>query len=184
MVVGACGKTPASSLLPTAASPLSPAGLAEVGPAPPLAPAVQVVLFTHVEDNTPTGVLGTTASRTNYVNIRERLLAMAQLAERYSVSWSLQPDWKILLAAQQYEDASLTGSTGGQNLLRYLRERYHAVIDPHSHESGGYNYTDVAYLLETLGVGGSTVIGGHIWDPALPQFAAWDRFRVPVSGLR
>lgn len=57
------------------------------------------------------------------------------------------------------------------------------VIDPHSHEGGGYNYTDVAYLLETLGVGGSTVIGGHIWDPTLPQFQQWDRFRAPVIGM-
>jgi len=39
-------------------------------------------------------------------------------------------------------------------------------------------------LLDSLGVGGSTVIGGHIWDPALPQFQQWDRFRVPVAGLR
>jgi hypothetical protein len=26
------------------------------------------------------------------------------------------------------------------------------------------------------------VIGGHIWDPDLPQFSEWDRFRAPVQG--
>jgi hypothetical protein len=67
-------------------------------------------------------------------------------------------------------------------VLRYLKEDLGAVIDAHSHENGGYNYTDIAHLLDSLGVGGSTVIGGHIWDPLLPQFSAWDRFRVPVQG--
>jgi hypothetical protein len=65
-----------------------------------------------------------------------------------------------------------------------LKEDLGAVLDPHSHENGGYNYTDVAHLLDSLGVGATTVIGGHIWDPALPQFQEWDRFRNPVSGRR
>jgi hypothetical protein len=26
------------------------------------------------------------------------------------------------------------------------------------------------------------VIGGHIWDPSLPQFQEWDRFRAPLAG--
>lgn len=147
-------------------------------------PPVYVVVFTHIEDNTPVGMLGTAAARTNYMNVRSRLLDMAALAERTGVEWSLQPDWKILLAAQQYEDAATMASTGDMNIFQYLRSRMGVSIDPHSHESGGYNYTDVAYLLGSLGVGGSTVIGGHIWDPSLPQFAEWDRFRRPVSGLR
>jgi len=117
------------------------------------------------------------------MNMRARLLELTSLTERYGVRWSLQPDWKILLAAQQYEDAAAMASTGGVNVFRHLRDRG-VVIDPHSHENGGYNYTDVAYLLESLGVGGSTVVGGHIWDPSLPQFAAWDRFRVAVNGVR
>lgn len=39
-------------------------------------------------------------------------------------------------------------------------------------------------MLDSLGVGGSTVIGGHIWDPSLPQFQRWDRFRVPAAGTQ
>jgi hypothetical protein len=109
---------------------------------------------------------------------------MAELARRYNMVWVLQPDWKFLEAARLYEDAATMASTGGQNVLRYLRENLGVIIDPHSHENGGYNYTDVAHLLELLGVGGSTVIGGHIWDPALPQFAHWERFRAPVAGMR
>jgi len=143
---------------------------------------VYVVLFTHIEDNTPAGGIGEAVTRTNYLRIRQGVIDMAALAQRYNVKWVLQPDWKFLLAALAYEDGSLTSSTGGVNVLRYLRNSMGVAIDAHSHENGGYNYTDVAYLLDQLGVGGTTVIGGHIWDPSLPQFQNWDRFRSTQSG--
>jgi hypothetical protein len=143
-----------------------------------------VVLFTHIEDNTPPGPLGTPQSRTAYMRLRTRLVEMATLARRYDARWSFQPDWKFLLAVREYDDAATTRATGNVNVLRYLRDTLGVTIDPHSHEKGGYNYTDVAHLLTTLGVGGSTVIGGHIWDPSLPMFQRWDRFRVPVRGQR
>lgn len=170
----ACGHGGSGS----SASPTQP-----TAPTAPIeVPPVYVVLFTHIEDNTPAGALETAASRTAYLNLRARLLEMGALARRLGVRWSLQPDWKFLEAARLYEDIAATASTGSLNVLRYLRDVEGVAIDPHSHENGGYNYTDVAYLLEQLGVGGSTVIGGHIWDPSLPQFQEWDRFRVPVPG--
>jgi hypothetical protein len=147
-------------------------------------PPVYVVLFTHIEDNTPAGVLGTQQSRQNYLLYRGRLIAVGNLFINRNARWVFQPDWKFLLAALMYEDSSLIGTTNGKNLLRYMKEDLHVVIDPHSHEQQGYNYTDVAHLLDSLGVGGSTVIGGHIWDPNLPQFQRWDRFRVSVAGTR
>jgi len=147
-------------------------------------PPVYAVLFTHIEDNTPAGVLGTQQSRQNFLLYRGKLIDVANLCLAYNVRWSLQPDWKFLLAALLYEDSSLTATTNGKNLLRYLKEEANVAIDPHSHEQQGYNYTDVAHLLDSLGAGGSTVIGGHIWDPRLPQFQQWDRFRVPVPGSR
>jgi len=165
-------------------SPTTPTTPPPTGGGIAAAPPVYVVLFTHIEDNSPGGTLGSADNRAAYLALRARLISMAELARGYGMTWSLEPDWKFLLAAQMYEDVSTTASTGGQNILRYLRDSLGIPIDPHSHEASGYNYTDVAYLLETLGVGGSTVIGGHIWDPALPQFAHWDRFRVPVPGQR
>ncbi len=145
---------------------------------------VAVVLFTHIEDQTPAGALGTPQSRLSYTNLRTRLVEIAGRARARKLAWVLQPDWKYLEAALLYEDDTLKASTNGKNLFVHLRDDLGAVIDPHSHESGGYNYTDVAHLLDRLGVGGSTVIGGHIWDPALPQFQRWDRYRVPVAGLK
>ncbi len=109
-----------------------------------ISPPLYLVLFTHIEDNTPTGTLGTDAARSNYLLWRSRLIAMAELARNKNLPWVLQPDWKFLLAAQQYEDATVMASTGGHNVLRYLRDSLGVVIDPHSHEAGGYNYTDVA----------------------------------------
>ena len=162
------------------ASPTQPSNTSS----PTLSPPIYVVLFTHIEDNTPPGELGTPTSRSAYEIWRNRLVQMGEMTLRSGVTWSLQPDWKILEAARLYEDASMTASTGGITLFRYLSETLNVVIDPHSHESGGYNYTDVAYLLDLLSAGGSTVIGGHIWDPSLPQFSHWDRFRIPVLGER
>lgn len=143
---------------------------------------VHVVLFTHIEDNTPGGMIGSAQSKMGYLALRGKLIEVAQRAKSHALQWVLQPDWKILEAALVYEDATTTADTGGKNFLAYLRDELGVVVDPHSHENGGYNYTDVAHLLELLGVGGSTVIGGHIWDPSLTQFQEWDRFRVAVAG--
>ncbi len=147
-------------------------------------PPVYVTLFTHIEDNTPAGQLGTAECRQSYLVWRNRLIGVADLFRKHEVRWVLEPDWKFLLAALIYEDSTLQANTNHKNLLRYLKEDLNVAIDPHSHENGGYNYTDVAHLLDSLGVGGSTVIGGHVWAPTLPQFAEWDRFRVPQRGAK
>lgn len=160
----------------------------EVGdnsPAPSSSSAVVfVTLFTHIEDNTPPGPLGTPTNRQAYERLRLHLLEVAARAQELDLPFVLQPDWKVLEASLLYEEGALLESTGGKNLYRYLKEDLGVTIDPHAHESGAYNYTDVAYLLEQLGVGGSTVIGGHIWDPSSPQFQEWDRFRTPQNGAR
>jgi len=128
--------------------------------------------------------LGSAPNKADYLALRAKLIEVATLAKARNVKWVLQPDWKYLEAARLYEDAALVAATRGHNLFVHLRDDLGAAIDPHSHEAGGYNYTDVANLLGKLGVGGSTVIGGHIWDPSLPQFAHWERFRVPVAGIK
>ena len=157
------------------------AGNSDAGARPKV---VEVVLFTHIEDTSPSGTLGSAPNKADYLALRAKLIEVATLAKARNVKWVLQPDWKYLEAALLYEDAALVAATRGHNLFVHLRDDLGAAIDPHSHEAGGYNYTDVAYLLGKLGVGGSTVIGGHIWDPSLPQFAHWERFRVPVAGLK
>ena len=167
------------------AAPTAPSSTTPGAPSTPtVSQPVYVVLFTHIEDNTPAGEFGSAAARASYARARQGLIDMATLARRYNLKWVLEPDWTFLLATQAYEDADMMSNTAGKHVLRYLRDSMGVAIDAHSHENGGYNYTDVAELLVQLGVGGSTVMGGHVWDPALPQFQMWDRFRVPVSGSR
>ncbi len=147
-------------------------------------PPVYVVLFTHIEDNCPPEPLGSPQSKQNYFSWRNKTMAVANLFLKHHVKWVFEPDWTFLVAALMYETDSVIATTNYKNLLRYLKEDLQVTIDPHSHEHRGYNYTDVAHLLDSLGVGGSTVIGGHVWDPDLPQFQNWDRFREPVSGSK
>jgi|GEM_PF-930083 len=150
----------------------------------PSEPPVQVVLFTHIEDNLPQADLHTPEARAQYMRMRDACVAFANRTAAHGISWSLQPDWKFLLAALRFEPGLDSPETGGKPLLTWLRDDRGVAIDPHSHEKQGYNYTDVAHLLDSLGVGGSTVIGGHIWDPELPQFQQWDRFRTAQPGSR
>ncbi len=145
---------------------------------------VYVVVFTHIEDNTPAATIGSDEARVQYLQLRSRLISTANLFKDKNVPWVFQPDWKLLLAALAYEDASIKVTTANKNIFKYLKENLNVVIDPHSHEKQGYNYTDVAHLLDSLGVGGSKVIGGHVWDPTIPQFQQWDRFRVAVKGSK
>ena len=169
--------TSLGSTVPSAAARPPP-----VNPSPVKPPPVYVVLFTHIEDDTPSGDLGSAISRASYDEWRSALLAMGALSKAYGMPWVLQPDYTFLLAAERYEDAATMASTGGKNVLKYLLDDKAVVIDPHSHEHGGYNYSDVYWLLRLLGVGGSSVVGGHVWDPSLPEFGRWDRFRSYVYG--
>lgn len=146
----------------------------------PSSGVVHVVLFTHIEDAMPDGALGSAANCDAYERLSGKLIDMAEAARDHELQWVLQSDWKLLETARACDDPP---GTDGTNLFLFLQEELDVILDPHSHESGGYNYTDVAYLHELLGVGGSTVIGGHIWDPSLPQFQEWDRYREPVAGL-
>ncbi len=145
-------------------------------------PPVGVVLFTHIEDNTPRAELDMPEARVQYKEVRDGIIAFAKKLAQYGLSWSLQPDWKFLLAALRFETDLLSPATNGKPVLTWLREDMGMSVDAHSHEKQGYNYTDVAHLLDSLGAGGSTVIGGHVWDPSLPEFQNWDRFRAPVPG--
>lgn len=183
VLVACVGCGDAAAVAPSSAASSSSSGGAGGGGAATLA-VVEVVLFTHIEDQSPVGELGSAPSKASYLGLRGALIEVATFAKARKLSWVLQPDWKYLEAARLYEDDALKASTNGKNLFVHLRDDLGVAIDPHSHEKGGYNYTDVAHLLELLGVGGSTVIGGHIWDPSLPEFAEWDRFRVPLAGMK
>ena len=146
-LISACGGKSPTTATAVPTTPPSPAS-----PAPVLQP-VYVVLFTHVEDNTPAGALDSPGTRTGYLNIRTRLLEWRR--------WRAAADGVV--ASARLEDPARgrpirgcgdDGVDRGVNVFRYLQDSLGVAIDPHSHEGSGYNYTDVAHLLGTLGVGG------------------------------
>jgi hypothetical protein len=142
-----------------------------------------VVPFTRIDDSIPRADLTDPDARAEYEYARSAIMVMARRMHIYGLQWTLQPDWKFLLAALTFEKELISSETDGRNMFVFLKEEYGVRFDPYSRERLGYNYCDVAYLLDSLGVGGSTVVGGHFWDPASPVYQLWELFRMPLFGL-
>lgn len=118
-----------------------------------------------------------------YLGLRENILKIAQLVKNHNAKWDFQPDWRFLEAALVYETQSgVTDNTNGKNILRYISEDLGVQVDPHSHESDGYNYADVAYLISQLGVEPTGIVGGFLWYPQ--ETAIWEKFRSPLTGAK
>ena len=67
-------------------------------------------------------------------------------------------------------------STNNKNILQYMVEDLGFSVDPHLHPSD-YNYADLAYLIEQLGVEPSGVIGGLVTRECVhgePGFLDWE----------
>lgn len=144
-------------------------------------PVLHMAIATHSEDSPDHS-----ANKLNYVNNRNALIAFAQLMAARNLKWNWECDWNFLNAAYTNEvftpDASLLAVTGNTNIVAWLRYVMGVETDPHSHENGGYNYADVAYLFTRLGVQPSGVVGGHVYDPASLGYANWPKFLG--AGLR
>ncbi len=158
------------------------AGLAAVVAAGP-AERLVVCVGVHSEDPNHPDTPDFQADPAAYAAYRSGLLRFAGLMESNRLPWSLQSDWNFLRGVQQYEiaapDTNLLAATAGTNVIRYLAARGVEMV-PHSHEGGGYNYADVAWLLTEIGVEPEGVVGGHIYDPAEFTYQDWPRF---IDGL-
>lgn len=108
---------------------------------------------------------------------REAVVNFANMLYAEGVKLNYQSDWNFLLAATLYDNGS--SSTNGKNFLRYLKEDLGFEIDPHAHETE-YNYADVAYLIEALGVPVSHTVGGFLAYP--PEQSKLEYFREPLAG--
>jgi hypothetical protein len=142
---------------------------------------VYVSLFMHNEDSA-LGDLSQPDTRTVYLNKRQGLVDFARMLKRNGVAFCWQSDWKFLEGVLLYETPELMAVTNNKNLVRWLSEDMGLSVDAHSHENYGYNYADVAYLIDSLGVTPNQVIGGHIYDPFSDKFQDWERFRMPLAG--
>ncbi len=126
-------------------------------------PVIYVNIASHSEDGTSIGYPDFLTDTDDYATERAGVVKFAQMVNEHGAKYNYQSDWNFLLALNAYDKGDST--TNGKNLLRYLVEDLGDAVDPHSHEKNGYNYADVAYLVSTLGVEPSHVVGGFIASP-------------------
>ncbi len=144
-------------------------------------PPVYVVLFMHNEDSA-LGDFNDPQTRQSYIRQRNGLVEFSRMLNSHGASFCWQSDWKFLEGVLRYETPQLMDSTNGKNLVRFMSEDMGITVEPHSHENYGYNYADVACLIDSLGVTPTNVVGGHVWDPYSGNYANWERFRQPLQG--
>lgn len=116
-----------------------------------------------------------------YETYRNQLLRLAEYLHEEGIVMNIQSDWTFLVAVLNNEipDSPYLDRTLGKNVLQYLKQDLGHEIDPHAHETQ-YNYADVAYLLELLGVEPSAVTGGFIAIP--PDESVYYRFLSAIQG--
>lgn len=121
-------------------------------------PPVYMTLTSHNEDNSQ----WTTFSF--YKSKRDLLVQLANTVQSKGAAWSFQSDWKFLLGVMMFDTGSVVANTNGKNLIKWMVEDKGVFCDPHSHEANGYNYADVAYLHQQLGITPTKVVGGFLYD--------------------
>lgn len=126
-------------------------------------PRIYVSFASHNEDEFHPDYPNYIDDEATFWEHRANAIAYAEMLVSHGVKYDFQTDWNFLLAVQKYDQGD--DSTSGKNILRYLHEDLGVDIDPHSHENGGYNFVDVAYLISQLGVEPTGVVGGFIAGP-------------------
>ncbi len=133
--------------------------------------AVHVSIVLHFEENF-------IQSAPYFLRKRAELLTLATFLYDNDIKLNLQPDWAFMQAINDFENDKMRLSTDNKNILRYLSENLNHEIDPHAHEHG-YNYADVAYMIQDLGVTPSTIVGGLIVDPV--EDSKYNYLLAPIS---
>ena len=104
---------------------------------------------------------------------RDAVVVFADMLYANDVMFNYQSDWCFLQAALLYDTG--TPSTNWKNILRYLKEDLGFEVDAHAHETQ-YNYADVNYLIQSLGVVPSATAGGLlVFRPSRPRWSTCGR---------
>lgn len=151
-------------------------------------PSLHLAIAVHSEDRYNSLTPDYQTDKSAYADSRAALLVFARAMASRQLKWNWQSDYNFLEACLKWEvqspDAAMLALTGGKNVVRYLHEDLGVECDPHSHENDGYNFADIAYLLQALGVAPSPVVGGHVYDTSDPAYQNWPRFNGGISGKR
>ncbi|MBS3772828.1 MAG: hypothetical protein KGY55_01355 [Candidatus Thermoplasmatota archaeon] len=140
-------------------------------------PPIYVSVVTHNEEPLSGLYPDFVDNETAFWKHRKAVIDFAMMLSDEGVKYNFQSDWNFLLAATLYDAGD--ADTNGKNIIRFLKEDVGVEIDPHAHETQ-YNYADVAYLIESLGVTPSHIVGGFIAYP--PEDAKTEYFREPLTG--
>lgn len=122
--------------------------------------------------------------RARFLANRDATIEFARVILAGKGAWNFQTEWEYLLRLADWEDEAALERTSGLNLARFLSvlDERRIQVDAHSHELRGYNYADVAYLLNQLGVPPNGIVGGFTWWPVAQQ--SWTRLRQPLRARR
>jgi hypothetical protein len=101
--------------------------------------------------------------RATFLTLRALVKEMADTVRSKGAKWDWQSDWRFLKGALAHDPQDV--STNRKNLVKWLAEDNGGAIevDAHAHEND-YNYADVAYLFDQLGVTVSPVVGGFTYN--------------------
>ncbi len=153
-------------------------GVFEQASAQVLPPPLHLTVVLHNEEPGG-GRPDYTADRNFYLQNRKLVKLLAETITSKSASFNFQSDWNYLKAAAMFDTGSVTSNTAGKNIVRWMYDNLGIEIDPHAHETQ-YNYADVAYLIEQLGVAPSKNVGGFLYyPPDNPQ--GWEKH---INGLQ
>lgn len=142
-------------------------------------PPVYLTVVSHNEEPIA-GRPDYTADVNYYLQNRNLLKLLAETISSRGATYNFQSDWNYLKAVAMFDVGSVTTNTNGKNIVRWMKEDLGVEIDPHAHESQ-YNYADVAYLIEQLGVTTSKNVGGFLYDPPdNPQ--GWEKHANGING--
>ena len=108
---------------------------------------------------------------------REGLVDFAQMLYDERVAYNWQSDWNFLKAILEYDTG--TPETNGKNVALWMEEDLGFEISPHAHETE-YNYADVAYLMEEVGVTPIGIVGGFLAAPVSDSKV--DYLQEPIEG--
>lgn len=100
-----------------------------------------------------------------FAAVRRNTKLLADTIRVKNASWNFQSDWTFLIGVFTFDNKG-DASTNGKNIIRWFREdnNNRIEIDAHSHEDYGYNYADVAKLLDSAGGKPTTIVGGFVYN--------------------
>ncbi len=143
-------------------------------------PVIYVSVASHNEDTLSPNYPNYVEEEIEFRKSRALVVQFADMLYEMGVEYNFQTDWNFLLGMLEHDNG--TRSTNGKNLLEYLVEDLDFSVDPHSHQQLGYNYADVAYLIDALGVEPSGVVGGSLVKPVADSI--FEDFWKPIKANR